>query len=146
MVQDFIVGRKQRVKVNGIPSTWAEVISGIPQGSVLGPILFVLFISDLPDTISSKVHIFAYDTKVYMRVASDDDKAKLQDDINSLVQWSDTWKLRFNADKCKVLQLGYNNNQCTYDMAGVELNEDYQTQRTVVSFFDFVHIQIIYHE
>ena len=54
-------------------------------------------------------------------VSSDDDRAKLQEDTNSLVQWSDTWKLRFNADKCKVLRPGYNNNQYTYDMAGVEL-------------------------
>ena len=121
-IKNFLVGRKQRVKVNGILSAWAAVISGIPQGSVLGPILFVLFIHDLPDMINSTVHIFADDTKVYRRVASDDDRAKLQEDINSLVQWSDTWQLRFNADKCKVLQLGHNNNQYTYDMAGVELH------------------------
>ena len=67
------------------------------------------------------MHIFADDTKVYRIVSSDNDRAKLQEDFNSLVKWSDTWQLRFNADKCKVLQLGHNNNQYTYDMAGVEL-------------------------
>ena len=73
--------------------------------------------------INRMVHIFADDTKVYTCriVASDDDRAKLKYYINSLVQWSDTCQLKFNADKCNVLQLGYNNNQCTYDMAGVEL-------------------------
>ena len=120
-MRNCLVGRKQRVKVNGILSAWVAVISGIPQGSVLGPILFVLFINDLPDMINSTVHIFSDDTKVYRRVASDDDWAKLQEDINSLVQWPDTWQLRCNADKCNVLHIGYNNNQYTYDMAGVEL-------------------------
>ena len=120
-IRNFLVGRKQRVKVNGVLSAWAAVISGIPQGSVLGPILFVLFINDLPDIINSTVHIFADDTKVYRRFSSENDRAKLQDDINSLVKWSDTWQLKLNADKCKVLQLGHNNNQYTYDMAGVEL-------------------------
>ena len=66
-------------------------------------------------------HLLPMIPTVYTRVASDDDRAKLQEDINSLVQWSDTWQLRFNADKCKVLQLVYNNSQYTYDMAGVEI-------------------------
>ena len=66
-IRNFLVGRKQRVKVNRILSAWAAVISGIPQGSVLGPILFVLFINDLPNMINSTVHIFADDTKVYRR-------------------------------------------------------------------------------
>ena len=63
-IRNVLVGRKQRVKVNGILSAWAAVISGIPQGSVLGPILFVLFINDLPDMINSTVHVFADDTKL----------------------------------------------------------------------------------
>jgi len=61
----FLSGRKQRVVVNGKISSWADILSGIPQGSVLGPILFVLFINDLPDVVTSTVKIFADDTKLF---------------------------------------------------------------------------------
>ena len=98
------------------------MISGIPQGSVLGPILFVLFINELPDMINSTVHIFADDTKVYIEelpVMMTELSYKISTVLSNGL--TPAWQLRFNADKCKVLQLGYNNNQYTYDMAGVEL-------------------------
>jgi hypothetical protein len=95
--------------VNGYLSSWLEVLSGIPQGSVLGPILFVIFINDLPDMIRSTAHIFADDTKVYRKSFSDIDCAELKADLQRLVEWSEKWQLQFNADKCKVLHLGRNN-------------------------------------
>ena len=72
-IQHFLTGRKQRVTVNGKLSAWAIVLSGIPQGSVLGPILFVIFINDLPDMIRSTVKIFADDTKIFHIMLSQDD-------------------------------------------------------------------------
>ena len=69
-IRDFLTGRKQRVVVNGKLSTWADILSGIPQGSVLGPILFVILINDLPDVVRSTVKIFADDTKLFHAVRS----------------------------------------------------------------------------
>ena len=67
-IGDFLIERKQRVLVNGEGSSWCNVSSGIPQGSVLGPVLFVIFINDLPDDINSNVKIYADDTKIYRHV------------------------------------------------------------------------------
>ena len=84
----------------------APVISGIPQGSVLGPLLFVIYINDLPEEVTSNVFLFADDTKILRQVTSADDAIALQDDLNSLERWSEKWLLNFNADKCHVLTLG----------------------------------------
>ena len=70
--------------VNGKASSWAEVWSGVPQGSVLGPVLFVIFINDLPETVLSQVYLFAYDTKLFRRITRDEDNTLLQEDLNSL--------------------------------------------------------------
>jgi hypothetical protein len=85
--------------VNGTASDWASLRSGVTQGSVLGPILFVAFINDLPEAVSSVCSMYADDTKVYSSVKDASNKAQSQDDLDSLVNWADTWQLRFNADK-----------------------------------------------
>ena len=90
--------------------------SGIPQGSVLGPILFVLFINDLPDDILSSIVMFADDTKLWSKVNNTEDRAALQFDIDKLATWSNDWQLSFNADKCKSLHLGHNNHEYQYSM------------------------------
>ena len=105
-IQGFLMGRTQQVIVNGRASSWAPVTSGIPQGSVLGPILFVLFINDLPDCVSSDSLLFADDTKIFSEITCDHDSLQLQNDLNSLQSWSDKWLLNFHPDKCKVLTLG----------------------------------------
>ncbi len=115
-IKNFLQGRRQCVKVNGAKSEWSDVTSGIPQGSVLGPCLFVIFINDLPEVVKSLVQMFADDTKVYTEIHSNEDHAKLQHDIDSLYNWSDKWKLKFNAGKCKVLHLGRNNPSFGYSM------------------------------
>ncbi|KAK2164131.1 hypothetical protein LSH36_68g05040 [Paralvinella palmiformis] len=86
--------------VNSSLSSRLEVLSGIPQVSVLGPILFVLFINDLPDIVQSTAHIFADDTKVYRKVLTDQDCIELQADLTRLVECSKKWQMKFNADKC----------------------------------------------
>lgn len=115
-IRAFLTGRSQRVCVNGVQSEWAQVRSGVPQGSVLGPVLFVAFINDLPDVVSSICKMYADDTKVYRQVVTDEDREKLQKDLDELVKWADKWQLRFNAEKCKVLHLGSKNSNFQYSM------------------------------
>ena len=105
-IEGFLSGRSQIVKVNGVESASAPVLSGIPQGSVLGPLLFVIYINDLPDTLSSNTLLFADDTKVFRRITSKDDALALQADLAALQRWSEKWLLRFHPDKCHVLTLG----------------------------------------
>lgn len=115
-IQDFLVKRKQRVKVNGALSDWEDVTSGVPQGSVLGPVLFVLFINDLPDVVENLCSIYADDTKIYGSVDTQEDFQSLQSDIDSLVDWADRWQLKFNADKCSTLHLGNKNPGFDFEM------------------------------
>jgi hypothetical protein len=129
-IRDFLIGRRQRVSVNGTLSDWAAVRSGVPQGSVLGPVLFVVFINDLPECLSSLCTMYADDTKVYGRVDGPEDRDKLQSDLNGLVNWADTWQLRFNADKCKVLHLGKKNRQFEYEMRKHASTETNRLQAT----------------
>ena len=94
--KDVLLDRKQRVVVNGKLSFWSLVLSGIPQGSVLGPILFVIFINDLLDHIRGTVKIFADDTKIFRALHEPEDYSYLQDDQDRLVEWSQLWQLHFN--------------------------------------------------
>ena len=102
-IKAFLSGRSQRVSVHGSFSSWMEVLSGIPQGSVLGPLLFVLYINDLPDGLVSEVFMFADDTKVYREIKDDTDRETLQLDIDALQEWSNRWLLIFHPQKCKVM-------------------------------------------
>lgn len=115
-IGDFLSDRKQRVKVNGSMSSWKDVTSGVPQGSVLGPVLFVIYINDLPEVVDSLCSMYADDTKVYRPVKTSEDNKYLQKDLDNLVDWADKWQMRFNADKCKILQIGAKNKNYVYSM------------------------------
>ena len=105
-IKDFLSDRLQYVKVGDQCSETKEVTSGIPQGSILGPILFLIFINDLPDCVQSICHIFADDTKSYNTCDKSD---MVQGDIDALLEWSHKWQLFFNCTKCKCLHFGKNN-------------------------------------
>ena len=105
-IEGFLTGRQQQVCVNGSRSKWADVTSGIPQGSVLGPILFVIYINDLPNEIKSDIYMFSDDTKVFRTIKTNDDQCILQDDLDELTAWSTKWLLTFHPDKCKIMHLG----------------------------------------
>ena len=105
-IKSFLQNRTQSVKVNGIFSNVASVKSGVPQGSVLGPILFILYINDLPDVIQSDVLLFADDTKIFRSIRSAKDAKLLQSDIDALSRWSQDWLINFNLEKCHVLMMG----------------------------------------
>ena len=122
-LEDFLYDRSQRVCLNGTRSDWKSVTSGVPQGSVIGPILFLLFINDLPGSISAKCKIFADDTKLYHPIVSLTDQAVLQNDIENLMLWSQEWLLGFNENKCKVLHIGHKNPGYNYCMNGIILEE-----------------------
>ena len=87
-LKSFLIGRRQRVVVSGKESSWGEVVSGVPQGSVLGPTLFLIFVNDLPDTVQSEVTMFADDTKLYVRSDKRDSVVQLQCDLLKLEEWA----------------------------------------------------------
>jgi len=88
----------------------------VPQGSVLGPVLFICYINDMPDTVSSFIHMYADDTKIGRQVVTAEDSEILQADLNCVQQWSNNWQLKFNSEKCKVMHLGNTNSKATYTM------------------------------
>ena len=104
-ISNFLTNRQQRVVIGGDHSEWAPVRSGVPQGTVLGPLLFLLFINDLPDNISSHVRLFADDCVIYREIVNDFDSQALQHDLDILSKWESNWQMRFNADKCFVLKI-----------------------------------------
>ena len=113
-IKSFLEDRRQCVRVDGMLSNWLPVTSGVPQGSVLGPILFVLYINDLPDEIKSLLLLFADDTKLFNSIINETSTLSLQDDINALFDWSCQWQLKFNPTKCKVLHVGRTNHGQEY--------------------------------
>ena len=104
-IADFLSGRTQRVVVDGAYSRWSPVHSGVPQGTVLGPLLFLIYINDLPDSVSSTVRLFADDCLVYREVGSIDDQLALQRDLDSLENWAHIWGMKFNPSKCTILTI-----------------------------------------
>ena len=104
-IESFLLGRSQTVVLNGESSDELPVLSGVPQGSVLGPILFLLYINDLPENLQSQVRLFADDTAVYLAVQGPDGSEKLQNDLNLLQEWEEKWDMEFNPSKCQVLHI-----------------------------------------
>ena len=104
-IQSFLIGRTQTVVLGGESSEEVKVTSGVPQGSVLGPLLFLLYINDLPENIQSQVRLFADDTAVYLTVTNMQDSQVLQSDLESLQHWERTWDKEFNPGKCQVIHI-----------------------------------------
>ena len=114
-ISSFLSERYQFVKINNSQSSRLKVTSGVPQGSVLGPTLFIYFINDLPNmSYNSSVKIFADDTKVYNEIKNPNDVQQLQNSIDEMYEWTQKWLLKFNKDKCKIVHLGKNNKKYDY--------------------------------
>ena len=104
-VRAFLGSRSQRVVIDGEESESIPVTSGVPQGSVLGPILFLIYINDLPNEVCSQVRLFADDTALYLTLESEDDSSTLQKDLNILSVWETRWDMGFNPSKCQVVHV-----------------------------------------
>ena len=115
-IQDFLKDRRQKVRVNGSYSDWVKVQSGVPQGSVLGPVLFVVYINDLPAAIpSGRVKLFADDAKLDKTINTVEDVSALQNCLDKMLAWSEHWALKLNVNKCKVLHVSRRQNQSEQD-------------------------------
>jgi hypothetical protein len=116
----FLSGRSQCVVVEHNFSKLTNVISGVPQGSVLGPILFILFVNDVSEVCRGEVSLkmFADDLKLYSSVKIDTDSQHLQETLDCLVQWSTKWQLNINISKCQLLHLGKNSEKFSYSIYG----------------------------
>ncbi|XP_071178013.1 uncharacterized protein [Mytilus edulis] len=104
-LKNFLTARSMRTIVEGESSGETTVDSGVPQGTVLGPILFLCHINDLPDSVTSSVRLFADDCLLYRTIKNSQDQQKLQTDLEQLEIWADKWGMRFNAKKCYVLSI-----------------------------------------
>ena len=104
-IKDFLDNRSQSVLLNGSNSDSIPVSSGVPQGSVLGPILFLAYINDLPDQVKSRVRLFADDTAMYLALDKQGDSEILQKDLESLEKWEKLWDMSFNPSKCQVIHV-----------------------------------------
>ena len=104
-IQNFLSNRKQRVVLDGEQSDTVPVTSGVPQGSVLGPCLFLLYINDLAQGLDSTVRLFADDTIAYMVIDNSSDGSRLQQDLDRLAHWEDVWQMQFHPEKCQVLRV-----------------------------------------
>ena len=122
-IEDYLKGRKQRVLVRGKLSEWLEVFSGVPQGSVIGPLLFLIFINYLKEGILSKLSIFADDTKIMHIVDTEEEIKELEEDLRKLQKWSEMNDMKFNTDKCSVMHCGINNLKTQYKRYGKILRE-----------------------
>ena len=110
-IRGFLCTRKHCVKINGTLSEWRSVTSGIPQGSVLGPLLFIIYINDLPNECMnlSELFMFADDTKLFKYILNTFDSTTLEQNCQALFNWSQKWLMSLNINKCKVLSIGRRN-------------------------------------
>jgi len=117
-ISSFLKDRTMSVVINGERSSEGNVTSGVPQGSVLGPLLFVIFINDMPEGILSQIMMFADDTKLFREIVHEDDHNTLQKDLDLLSNWSKDWKLKFHPEKCFIMHLGRSNPKADYHLNG----------------------------
>ncbi|XP_072030407.1 uncharacterized protein [Amphiura filiformis] len=122
-IKNWLTSRKQTVVIEGEKSEEVDVISGVPQGTVLGPLLFILFVNDIGEETSSTIRLFADDALIYRHISSKADTDALQNDLHKLVDWSTKWQMRFNPAKCSLLRVAKIKKiiNSSYTMLGTEL-------------------------
>jgi hypothetical protein len=114
--ESFLKDRRQRVILGDVVSDWEKVTSGVPQGSVLGPLLFVIFINDLPSILENYCKLYADDSKIIAIIKDELSNESLQKDIDSVTDWTKNWLMRLNATKCKVMHFGVDDDKYKYEI------------------------------
>ena len=122
-IEEWLCRRKQRVVLKGKTSEWEDMKSGVPQGSVLGPLLFIMFINDIETEVVSELSKFADDCKLASKAETEEDIKAIQEDIDTLGRWSEKWQMKFHPKKCKTLHLGYNNERKKYKINGIQIED-----------------------
>ena len=122
-IEQCLTDWRQRVVVDGVVYSWKSVLSGVPQGYVLGPILCLVYINDLEEGVTGTILKFADDTKLFTKTKEIGDKQKLQDGIDKIVKWSEKWQMLFNFGKCKCLHTWPGNTGMNYEMGGTILSK-----------------------
>ena len=119
-INNWLTDRRQKTVLNGESSDWGVVESGVPQGSVLGPLCFNIYINDLDESANdiTLVKKFADDTKAAQTIETDTDKDKLQKGLDGMVDWASKWGMEFNVSKCKIMHIGRTNPRNEYLMNG----------------------------
>ncbi len=108
-IENWLSNRKQRVVIIDTASDWASVTSGVPQGSVLGPVLSIVYINGIDVGLTNFISKFADDTKIGNSIITDHDRMSLQEDLRKISDWSRRWEMPFNVNKCHILQVGTRN-------------------------------------
>jgi hypothetical protein len=121
-IEAFLKNRRQRVVMGEIVSSWKEIFSGVSQGSVIGPVLFIIYINDLPENFVNTSKMYADDAKVLSRVDCEANVNLLQNDLDKAVNWSNKWLLKFNFEKCLIMHFGKNNPKRTYFVQNIPLS------------------------
>ena len=135
-VGDFLRNRVQKVKVNGVLSKQTKVTSGVPQGSVLGPFLFNLFIEDIGENISSKIRLFADDCVIYKNIKTVEDTLSLQKDLDELEKWVERNKMELNVNKCNAMI--FNRSRC-------KIEQSYQIgEKTLESVDSYKYLGVVF--
>ena len=134
MIDAFLCFRQQRVVVNRVKSDWAPVGSGVPQGTVLGPLLFSLHINDLMSDIESVIRLFADDRVCYRKIKDIEDTLKLHKDIDRLGIWARKWGMRFQPVKCNMMQLTKKHNK---------IDDSYTLERTALENVESIKYLVV---
>ena len=127
----FLSDCTQTTVVNGVHSSYVEVTSGVPQGSVLGPMLFLLYINDINNAIKSQIKLFTDDSVLYRNIRIQNDQVILQNHLDTISSWAEKWLMELNINKCSVLSITLKRNSILhdYDILGAMLkrvtNHDY---------------------
>ena len=103
-LSNFLQGRSQRVVIEGCQSDWAPVTSGVPQGSILAPLLFILYVNDIPESLSSPAEMFADDMLIYNYCPPSQTSITAQESLDKVTDWCGSWLLGTNADKCESMK------------------------------------------
>lgn len=133
-LEAYLLERNQRVIIGGVHSSDVSVLSGVPQGSVLGPLLFLIFINDLTEHFSCRVRLYADDCCIYREISRESDSEKLQSGLDNIMSWCSTWNITLNLSKCNLLR--FTNKKCPL-MASYVMNT---TQPSLVTEYKYLGV------